>query len=190
MRSHVALASLVVLICATVHSQTSAADSFTVTARWETESDIDVLIIDPKGLGHFPLKECSRGPGSETCVVRSPGEGDHTIRLKCFTPRGAGPNYVTVEVRRGGRIVGTTRVVLQEWNETRFLSVDKLGRRPRVWPLLAGVLLGVSVVALILGRGAHRARIFVRGATAGNRTNPEAKVVRLSRPACSHESSV
>ena len=92
--------------------------SLSVMLQWETRgTDIDLVVINPRGQRCAPFNDVTQGPGRETVVVRQPLPGDYRIEAHYFSDRGGETTPVAVEVRRDGRLEGVYRATLQRRGE-------------------------------------------------------------------------
>jgi uncharacterized protein YfaP (DUF2135 family) len=89
-----------------------------VVLQWETRgTDVDLVVLNPRGQRCAPFNDVTRGPGRETVVVRQPLPGDYRIEAHYFSDQGGQTTPVTVEVRRDGRLEGVYQATLQRRGE-------------------------------------------------------------------------
>jgi len=100
------------------------AGDLVVMMRWATQgTDVDLYVVDPNGERCRVSNDVRRGPGQETCVVRSPMPGNYRIEALYYNSQGGQKTPVSVEVRLGGRLRGTYRALLERDRDKRQVHI-------------------------------------------------------------------
>jgi len=99
-----------------------------VTMKWQTQgTDVDLVVIGPNNQPFKAMNDVISGPGEETVVVRNPGAGDYKVAVFYADSKGGQQTPVTVEVKLGGRQVGTYQAVVQKDKDIQFVTTVTVG---------------------------------------------------------------
>jgi len=107
------------------------------TAKWDTPgTDIDLIILGPNNQKIMAAQDFQSGPATEVVTVVNPAPGEYKVGVVWQDDK---PNMqvpVTVEVKQGGRLVGTYPVILAAGNpnDRKIVATLNVGAGPAPGP--------------------------------------------------------